>query len=91
MKKAIVLILLFVFAPSQFIFSQEAEEKNQEKHQLLTDKFHFDVGWFYLSKNIKVGADGTTPNQNIDFGDSFKLNNEESAFFFKFDWRFSKK
>ncbi len=91
MKKVIVLILLFVFAPSQYMFSQEVEDDSQEQHQLLTDKFHFDVGWFYLSKNIKVGADGTTPNQNIDFGDSFKLNNEESAFLFKFDWRFSKK
>ena len=43
MKKAILFILLFVFISSQFVFSQDTEEENQEQHQLLTDKFHFDV------------------------------------------------
>lgn len=81
MKKAILFILLFVFISSQFVFSQDTEEENQEQHQLLTDKFHFDVGLFFLSKNVKVSANGTSSNQNIDFGNTFKLNNDESAFF----------
>ncbi len=81
MKKSIVFILLSVFTSSQIIFSQETQEENQEQHQILTDKFHFDVGLFFLSKNVKVGANGTSSNQNIDFGKTFKLNNDESAFF----------
>ena len=92
MKKAIIFILIFVLASNQLIFSQDSsEEKDEEKHQLLTDKFHFELGLFSLSKSIKVGADGTSSNQNIEFEDTFKFDDNESAFFFKFDWYFSKK
>ena len=91
MKKETIFILLFIFTSSQIIFSQETQNENQEQHQLLTDKFHFDLGLVLISKNVKLGADSSTPNEDIDFGNTFRLEDNEFAFFFNFDWSFSKK
>ncbi len=86
MKKHYLLTLILILSGSN-LFSQE----ETKKHSILTDKFQFEVGLFIPSKSIKIGADGSSPNNIIDFDETFKLNDNETTIFFKFDWYFSKK
>jgi len=71
---------------SGFLFSQEVSEK----HPILTDRFQAEAGLFFPSKSIRIGADGSSENNEIDFDDSFKLNDSETTLFLNFEWRFSK-
>jgi hypothetical protein len=90
MKNLFILFFFFVL-PCPFMFSQEENEKASEKHPILTDRFQFEAGIFFPSKNVKIGANGSSPNDNISFGETFNLNDSETTIFFKFDWHFSKK
>ncbi len=87
MKKIFILFLLFCIIPSKNVFSQE----EAKKHPILTDKFRFEIGLFMPSKTVKIGADGSNPEGNIDFGNSFKFNDSEITPLFSFNWRFAKK
>jgi hypothetical protein len=69
------------------LFSQE----ENEKHSILNDRFQFEVGTFIPSKNVIIRADGSSPNDRINFSETFGLNNNEITFFLYFNWRFSKK
>jgi hypothetical protein len=77
---------LIILLPFQILISQE-----ENKHPILTDKFQIDIGIFYPSKTTKFGADGSAPDEDIDFGKTFGFNDNELTFFSNFDWHFSKK
>lgn len=81
-------LLLFVFAGfiSNNLFSQE-----EEKHPLLTDKFYLEAGVFFPDKNIKLGADASSPDDEIDFDGTFDLNDNQATAFANFEWRWNKK
>lgn len=78
-----VFALLFV---TQTLFSQD-----NKRNPLLEDKFFIEAGLFNPSKELKLSADGSIVNDEIDFGETFKLTDNESTFFFRVDWRFAKK
>ena len=50
-----------------------------------------EAGVFWVSRDFKIGADGETPNEEIDFNESFGLSDSEPTYFFQFGWRFSKR
>ena len=77
------LVLLLV---AQFVFAQDTEQ-----NPLLKDKFLIEGGVFIPRKSIKLGADGSLPNDEIDFGETFDFKDNQSTPFFLFEWRFSKK
>jgi len=81
-----LVFLLFVLS-QQFALSQV----NRVDNSILKDRFRFNVGVYFPSQTIKVGADGSSPNLNVDFNDAFDIKNNESTFFINFFWRFSKK
>ena len=56
----------------------------------LMDRFFIKAGIFIPSRNIAVRADGSTPNEGIDFDETFGFNDNKSTFFFQFDWKFSR-
>lgn len=60
------------------------------KHPSLTKKFIISAGVFIPSKNIKVKANGSTPNEEIDFGKTFDFNDNETTFAGTAKWRFAK-
>lgn len=84
MKYFILFILLLGL--SSTAFSQE-----EEKHPLLVDKFYIEAGAFFPSKNIKLGADASSPDDEINFGETFGLNDNQATYFVNFEWRWNKK
>lgn len=73
------------------IVSSQGWSQETEAHPFLNDKFYIEAGVYIPSKNIKVGADGSSPNDEIDFDESFGLNDNESTLFLHFEWRWNKK
>ena len=85
MKNQVILSFIAILF-SGFLFSQE----ESEKHPILTDRFQAEAGLFLPSKSIRIGADGSSENDEIDFDEAFKLNDSETTLFLNFEWRFSK-
>lgn len=79
-----LITLFFILITGQTLFAQTDSIDNP----ILTDKFRFNVGVYFPSESIKVGANGDS--SLIDFDEAFKFNNNETTFFFNFFWRFSK-
>ena len=67
--KHISVLFLLLILTSVFAFSQELEKK----HSILTDKFDVGIGFFYPSKTFKVGVNGSSDNNEIEFGEAFGL------------------
>jgi len=86
MKNLFVFFLVAIVS-FKFTYSQEEIDKNP----ILTDKFHIDAGAFFPAKKVKFGADASSPNDLINFSDSFDFNDNEITPYLKFDWRFAKK
>lgn len=89
MKKTASLFLLFLII-TNISFSQE-NQSEPDKNPILTDKYQFGVGVFFPSKDFQLKVDGSTPNDEIEFGEAFGFDNSEATFFLGFDWRFAKK
>ncbi|NOQ92197.1 MAG: hypothetical protein GQ552_05705 [Flavobacteriaceae bacterium] len=81
------IIIFFILISQQLVFSQVKNDKNP----ILIDKFRFNAGTYFPTKIIQIGANGDSPNIDFDFNEAFKLDNNETTFFFNFFWRFSKK
>lgn len=79
-------LIIFLLLLSNQVFSQE-----EEKHPLLTDKFYIEAGVFFPDKSIKLGADAESPDEEIDFGGTFDLNDNQATVFANFEWRWNKK
>lgn len=88
MKKLELLILLFLFTTNQSVFSQE---KEIEKHPILTSKWQLGFGYFIPAQTIRIGVNGSSVNKEIEFDDAFKFKDNNSTPQFNFDWRFTKK
>ena len=49
------------------------------------------LGPFFPSKNVKLGADASAPDEEIDFNGSLGLNDNETTYFVNFEWRWNRK
>ena len=61
-----------------------------ETHSLLIDRFKVKAGVFVPARNVAVRADGSSPNEEIDFDETFGFADNETTFFLQLDWRFSR-
>ena len=99
-----LLVIIFLFLTAKLpIFSQNNENTGNNSttqtmdspskkiHPLLRDKFAFNTGLYFPSKNIKILADGSTNNKEIEFDKVFGLKKKETTFAANFRWKFSKK
>ena len=86
MKKHRIFLLLTV---SVLLF-QDLSAQEWDQHPFHEDRFHIEVGVFALTRELKLGADGSTDNDEIDFNESFRLDDNEPTYFLRFGWRFSK-
>ena len=80
MKRSFLSLILFFFL-IDLVIGQE------ELHWTKQDKFMLEVGAFIPAKTVKLGADGSTPNDEIDFSENFRLTDNEATFFFHFEWK----
>ena len=94
MKKLLFFVICFVLFTIQ-LFSQEVEKLTTEdvKHPILTDKFYFEAGIFFPTKDIKLGANASTPDEDdlIDWNGTFDLNDNQITPFINAEWRWNKK
>ena len=81
------LSLILITLGSFFFNFAQTEDKNP----ILSDQFYIEAGVFIPSKNINLGADGSTPNDEIDFSETFKFNDNQATFFMNLEWRWNKK
>ena len=93
------LIFIFLLLIGTSLFSQEDEiNKDSEitnldadkKHPLLSNRFTFYAGLYSSNKGIKVGVNGATENEIIDFSEKADFNENESTLFLNFNWRFAR-
>ncbi len=80
---------LFVFLLFP-LFSFGQKDTISETHTPLMDRFKVKAGIFVPARNVAVRADGSSPNEEIDFDETFGFADNETTFFFQFDWRFSR-
>ncbi|MCF6308471.1 MAG: porin family protein [Flavobacteriaceae bacterium] len=90
MKKKTTFILLLFLLFTAVSFSQEQTDE-PKKNPILTAKYQFGAGIFFPTKDLQIGVDGSSPNNEIEFGKNLGFDNAEATFFGGFDWRFSKK
>ncbi len=80
-------LLLLLLTP---LIAIGQKDSISEINSFLTDRFLIKAGVFVPSRNVAVRADGTTPNEGIDFDETFGLTDNEATFFLQFDWKFSR-
>ena len=85
MKKFFTAALCLLLS-AQALFSQD-----QEKNPLLEDRFLIETGIFLPTKELKLSADGSTINDEVDFSETFDFKDNQATFFFNAEWRFAKK
>ena len=80
---------LFTFLFILFlIHSSYSQDKGD--NPLLDDRFLIELGAFVPSQNVGLRADAETPNEEVNWMQTFNLRDNEVTFFFHFEWRFSK-
>jgi len=89
-------LVILVLLSSPILFSQEnisdTDSKNieEQKHPLLDNRFTFYAGGYGSIKGIKVGVNGASDNEIIDFSEKVDFNNNELTLFLNFNWRFAR-
>lgn len=71
-------------------FSQLKDSVAFHKNPILTDRFTVNLGFFTISKSVRMRVDGNMPNGPIDFGETLGLEKRDNTFAFNSNWRFSK-
>lgn len=80
-------LFLFLLLP---LMAMGQTDTIPQDYSVLMDRFKVKAGVFIPSRNVAVRADGSTPNDEIDFDETFGFTDNESTFFLQFDWRFSR-
>lgn len=68
-----------------------AAQSEVPSHPYLGDDFMLGAGLFFPSKNFEINVNGTTPHRQIDFEDTYKIDDSETTGALDFRWRFGKK
>ena len=92
------LILLLFALTFSIVHSQENNDDVKNKadfdkdtqHPLLSNRFTFYAGLYSSNKGIKVGVNGATENEIIDFSEKADFNENEKTLFLNFNWRFAR-
>ena len=82
--KFLYLIFFLSFIP--YTWAQE-----EDKHPLLADEFYGEIGVFIPQKDIKFGASGESEDSDVDFSETFDLNDNQATPFLNLEWRWNKK
>ena len=89
-------LVILSLLSTPLLFSQEDNsatdltDAEEQKHPLLANRFTFYVGVYGSIKGIKVGVNGASDNEIIDFSEKVDFNNNELTLFLNFNWRFAR-
>ncbi len=95
LSKYTLFIVVILFTNS-LLFSQNNNiDKNLKsdtgiQHPLLSSKFIFYAGVYSSTKGIRIGVNGSTENEIIDFSEKTDFNDNEITLFLNFNWRFAR-
>lgn len=73
------------------LFPAGAVAQQNDVHPVLGSDFLFSGGVFFPTKEFRVRVDGSLPGEGIDFGDAFRLSNDDSTAAANLLWRFGEK
>jgi hypothetical protein len=68
-----------------------AAQSADDYHPFMSDKFNLQVGVFWPQVDFTAQADGSLPEEEIDFDEAFNLKGNTTAAAIDFRWRFGKK
>jgi hypothetical protein len=70
---------------------QLAAQEPDQTHPFLSDRFQLAVGAFTRQQNFKIGADGTFPEEEIDFDKTLGVDDDDTSASLTFRWNFGSK
>ncbi len=91
---SIVFVAIFLFQGT--LFSQENNESEktisniESQHPLLANRFTFYAGVYSSKKGVRVGVNGESDNEIIDFSEKADFNENEVTLFLNINWRFAR-
>ena len=68
-----------------------ASAQQNDVNPLLDSDFVLAAGVFFPTKEFRFRVDGSLPGEGIDFGDAFRLSNDDSTAAVNLHWRFGEK
>jgi opacity protein-like surface antigen len=86
----ILLLLSTLYVNAQEVNKKELSNRIEDKHPLLSNQFTFYVGVYSSTKGIRIGVNGSSENEIIDFSEKTGFNDNEITLFLNFNWRFAR-
>ena len=80
------LYLIFFLSFTPYTWAQE-----EEKNPLLADEFYGEIGVYIPQKDVKLTASGESDDSDIDFSQTFNLDDNQVTPFLNLEWRWNKK
>ena len=74
-----------------FIAGTAAAQTTDDYHPFLSDKFNLEIGAFWPQINFTARADGSHPEESVDYDEAFNIGDSQVAGAINFRWRFGKK
>jgi hypothetical protein len=66
-------------------------QESAESHPFMNDRFHIAVGAFAKHQDFKIRADGSDPEEEIDFDESLGVDDDDISGSLTFRWNFGSK
>jgi hypothetical protein len=80
------LLVVTILSPMQL-----AAQEPDQTHPYLEDRFMLAVGAFARQQDFKIGADGTFPEEEIDFDETLGVDDDDISSSLTFRWNFGEK
>ena len=81
------ILTIFLTSLSGTVAAQTADDY----HPFLSDKFNLEIGAFWPQIDFTARADGSHPDEEIDFDKTLDLDDKQTAGSISFRWRFGEK
>ena len=66
-------------------------QEPDETHPFLSDRFQRAIGAFTKQQGFKIAADGTVPEEEIDFDETLGVDDDDTSLALTFRWNFGEK
>lgn len=87
-----ILKQLFLIAVlTTFFLNSATAQTEDDYHPFLSDKFNLEFGVFWPQIDFTARADGSHPEEEVDFDEALNMSSSQAAVSVNFRWRFGKK
>ena len=66
-------------------------QESDQTHPFLSDRFQLTIGAFARQQDFKIAADGTAPEEEIDFDETLGVDDQDTSAALDFRWNFGSK